>query len=111
MSICFQQLPKKGNQRRLQNAAHFGIKEWFGEDEPTEADGLSVLRSIMGGDHSRDKNKKGKAAAELNRYYKVVEMLTGGRAGRVRGLEGPLHYGNHHKKENKYPRLVLIKPF
>jgi hypothetical protein len=99
--------PKKGKPKAAEGGP-FGIREWFDEDAPTEANGLSVLHSIMGGVHSRDKKKKGKAAADLNRNYKVVEMLTGvgGRAGRVRRLEGPLHYGNHHKKENKYPRLV-----
>ena len=99
--------PKKGKPKAAEGGP-FGIREWFGEDAPTEANGLSVLHSIMGGVHSRDKQKKGKAAADLNRNYKVVEMLTGvgGRAGRVRRLEGPLHYGNHHRNENKYPRLV-----
>ena len=100
--------PKKGKPKKAAKRGPFGLKEWFGEDAPTEANGLSVLHSIMGGDHSKDKAKRGKAAADLNRYYRTVEMLTGvgGRTGRVRSLEGPLHYGMHHKKGNKYPRLV-----
>ena len=46
--------PKKGKPKAAERGP-FGLKRWFSEEDPTEADGLSVLHSIMGGDHSRDK--------------------------------------------------------
>ena len=105
--------PKKGKPKGAAVRSTYGTKQWFKHDEEkdgalTEADALSTLQSVMGSDHAKHKNKYGKHAADLNRYYRVIEMITGtgGRPGRVRSLEGPLHHGMHQGGRAKYPRTV-----
>ena len=105
--------PKKGKPKGAAVRSTYGTKQWFKHNEVkdgalTEADALSTLQSVMGSDHAKHKNKYGKHAADLNRYYRAIEMITGtgGRPGRVRSLEGPLHHGMHQGGRAKYPRTV-----
>ena len=49
--------PKKGKPKAAERGP-FGLKRWFSENEPTEADGLSVLHSIMTTPATRRKREK-----------------------------------------------------
>ena len=107
--------PKKGRPKNAEATSPYA--QWFKHDidedgELTEAHALSTLRSVLTGDHAKHKSKFGRHAADLNRYYRAVEYLTGtgGRTDRVVNFEGPLHYGNYHGRGagsvHKYPREV-----
>ena len=113
-----QPAPKRGRPAnvRARGDAPFGWRQF----QKAVKDGSDInasqakklFDSYFGSEHRADTVKLGKAAADVNRYMKVVGVLTGtgGRTGRSKILEGPLHPGNHVivKGDNvhKYPRTI-----
>ena len=73
---------KKGRPKNAEATSPYGFTQWFKHDidedgELTEAHALSTLRSVLTGDHAKHKSRFGRHAADLNRYYRAVEYLTG----------------------------------